>query len=375
MIDVTEFITIGKCLGATIVECQTYFNTHEATAEPPPEELISRASRELSLFISALSEPLVHAIFAVHVDLFAGTNKKITLNHIRKMYQPTQTMYPTPSTKENLEKLVLRTRLWISMLASAVELPWGHAMFTLNNLAGTKTTDVTHSYGHEAYQSTAVAGHAPRTLYRVQHERSFTDHDEDHGFVAQGHCFLHYRHRIDPARVRKHLNWFDQSKEHTPFISLFDFERKADYSPTQHLLCQYWLRIASTADAQRRFEHHGRRGDTDIFMARVDTADFVPYSLSLALPKGLIEICGFEHPETNTLIFPARKIGRQFGINDSWVRSEWLAVNSIPPELITILSDNSTSCDSGQNPVWEWQSKGYKVRFFDDSDWRNEPRM
>jgi hypothetical protein len=60
------------------------------------------------------------------------------------------------------------------------------------------------------------------TLYRVQHTRSFTHYDNDEGcFVAGGQYRVYPGHWTDPAKIRKHLNWHDQSAE-TPFISLFD---------------------------------------------------------------------------------------------------------------------------------------------------------
>jgi hypothetical protein len=66
------------------------------------------------------------------------------------------------------------------------------------------------------------AEHGPPTLYRVQHNRSFTYYADEHGFQAREGRSEDMCYYFDPQRIYKHLDWNDRSMEPTPFISLFD---------------------------------------------------------------------------------------------------------------------------------------------------------
>jgi hypothetical protein len=97
--------------------------------------------------------------------------------------------------------------------------------------------------------------------------------------------------------------------------------------------------LTSTADAQNRALWHRNKGHHSVFIAQVDAAKFVPYRLRIQFSEGPIELFGWKHPTTNTLLFPMQEIGSQFYLDFRMVqRSEWLTLLSIPPELI-ICSD------------------------------------
>jgi len=159
-----------------------------------------------------------------------------------------------------------------------------------------------------------VVSQARPRLYRVQHERSFTHYEPSIGFVAKGFYWMDYSHWFNPRKVRKHLDRDDRSLEPSPFISLFD----------------------NLADAERRASFHRKRGDSNVFVAQIDMSEFERYCLSIQFLEGSIEIHGWIHPRERTKLFSMQEIGRKFHIEFSIIqRSEWLALESIPPEMIT----------------------------------------
>ncbi len=90
------------------------------------------------------------------------------------------------------------------------------------------------------------------------------------------------------------------------------------------------------AEAQERAALHRRMGERNVFIAQVTTSGFERCGLSIQFLNRCVELNGWLHPETETLIFPMQEIGSKFSI-DFWLiqRSEWLALSSIPQELIT----------------------------------------
>lgn len=74
-----------------------------------------------------------------------------------------------------------------------------------------------------------------------------------------------------------------------------------------------------------------------MFIAQiVPTSEFNPYCLPIQVLNDRINMNGWIHPETKTLFFPMQEIGSKFSIESSVIqRSEWLALTSIPQEIIT----------------------------------------
>jgi hypothetical protein len=110
----------------------------------------------------------------------------------------------------------------------------------INEPAGS-SKEITHGQSHVEDQSTQFIEYTvhPPTLYRVQHERSFTHYDDTKGFKAKGSCSMHDSHWLVPSRVRKHLNWSDRSNELTPFISLFDNECESNFRSIVSFVYRY----------------------------------------------------------------------------------------------------------------------------------------
>jgi len=74
-----------------------------------------------------------------------------------------------------------------------------------------------------------------------------------------------------------------------------------------------------------------------VFIAQIaPTFGFNPYSLPIQFLNDSINMNGWIHPETKTLFFPMQEIGSKFSIEFQAIqRSEWLALTSIPQEIIT----------------------------------------
>jgi len=90
------------------------------------------------------------------------------------------------------------------------------------------------------------------------------------------------------------------------------------------------------AEAQERASLHRQKGERNVFIAQVATSEFEPYCLSIQFLKDRIDINGWFHPETKTLFFSMQEIGIKFSIAFRFIqRSEWLALTSIPQEIIT----------------------------------------
>lgn len=177
-----------------------------------------------------------------------------------------------------------------------------------------------------------VVSQARPRLYRVQHERSFTYYEPSIGFMSKGCYYMDYSHWFNPRKVRKHLEWDDRSLEPSPFISLFD--NLGETNSTNHRTCRIlkW----TLADTGRRALFHRERGDSNVFIARIDMSGFERYCLSIQFLEGSIDIHGWRHPTKKIMLFPMQEIGRKFHIEPRFIqRSEWLALESIPPEMIT----------------------------------------
>ncbi|KAH8586008.1 hypothetical protein B0O99DRAFT_92884 [Bisporella sp. PMI_857] len=148
-------------------------------------------------------------------------------------------------------------------------------------------------------------------LFRVQHKRSFTYYEPNVGFKTNGFYWMDYSHWFNPSKVRKN----DKSSELSPFISLFD----------------------NLADTQKRASFLRKRRERNMFIAQiVPTSEFNLYCLPIQFLNSRININSWIHSETKTLFFPTQKIESKFSINYSIIqRSEWLALFSIPTEIIT----------------------------------------
>jgi len=88
-------------------------------------------------------------------------------------------------------------------------------------------------------------------------------------------------------------------------------------------------------DAQERATLHRNRDDTEVFIAEIDISQFAAYRLRIQFLNELIELGGIIDPLTSTMVFPMTDLGDQFRIDYRIVQNtEWLALESIPPELI-----------------------------------------
>ncbi|MCJ1474802.1 hypothetical protein MMC13_003462 [Lambiella insularis] len=156
----------------------------------------------------------------------------------------------------------------------------------------------------------------PPTLYRVQHQTSFTRYEPSIGFEANVVYWMAYSHWFNGKKVREHLDWNSRPLEPSPFISLFD----------------------NLADAKKRASFHRSRGDRDVFVAQIDTSRCIQHRLSIQFLDGPIEMNGWIHPETKTMLFPMREVGGKLRLEPGTVqRSEWLALGCIPQEMVTRL--------------------------------------
>lgn len=90
------------------------------------------------------------------------------------------------------------------------------------------------------------------------------------------------------------------------------------------------------ADARKRASFHRGKGHRDVFIAQVNVSDTEPYRLRIEFLQGPIELSGRIHRATNTMLFPMQEIGPKFHI-ELVQQSEWLALQCVPPELITYL--------------------------------------
>jgi hypothetical protein len=79
------------------------------------------------------------------------------------------------------------------------------------------------------------------------------------------------------------------------------------------------------------------RGERNVFIAQiVPTSQFNPYCLPIQFLNDRIYMNGWIHPATKTLFFPMQEIWSKFSIEFRVIqRSEWLALTSIPQEIIT----------------------------------------
>lgn len=157
----------------------------------------------------------------------------------------------------------------------------------------------------------------PPALYRVQHEGSFTFHDHREGFIANGKYMMNYSHWINQTKVMEHLDEKSRPMEPSPFISLFD----------------------NIGDARRKAIYHLRQGRRNVIIAQINTAGVLKSDrLCIQFSNISIEIPSWRHPATDTLFLPMSELGPSFRINlKSIQRSEWLAISSIPAELITYI--------------------------------------
>ncbi len=93
-------------------------------------------------------------------------------------------------------------------------------------------------------------------------------------------------------------------------------------------------------DVERLADFH-RCYKEDVFVAKVYTSDFVQYSFSIKYPDSerSVTLSGFIHPGTGTIVLPLHDVGQKLGIEYAKVqRSEWLALDYVPAELISRMS-------------------------------------
>jgi hypothetical protein len=73
-----------------------------------------------------------------------------------------------------------------------------------------------------------------------------------------------------------------------------------------------------------------------VIIAQIATSELIPYCLPIQFLEGTIEINGWIHPVTKTMFFSMQEIGAKFHIDFRMIQpSDWLALLSIPPELIS----------------------------------------
>jgi len=93
----------------------------------------------------------------------------------------------------------------------------------------------------------------------------------------------------------------------------------------------------SEDDAQERATFHRNRDDTGVFIAEIDISQFATHRLRIQFLNELIELEGIIGPLTSTTMFPMTDLGNKFRIDYRIVQNtEWLALESISPELIQI---------------------------------------
>ena len=62
----------------------------------------------------------------------------------------------------------------------------------------------------------------PPSLYRIQHNNSYTIFEPTHGFESRGHYLMGYSFWLNKGRLESHLTWSARPDEPSPFISAFD---------------------------------------------------------------------------------------------------------------------------------------------------------
>ncbi|KAL8924843.1 MAG: hypothetical protein Q9172_002508 [Xanthocarpia lactea] len=157
----------------------------------------------------------------------------------------------------------------------------------------------------------------PPYFYRVQHHTSYTYYNPQKGFEANAHYHMDHSHYINGLKVRAHLNWADRSIQPTPFISIFD-----NYD-----------------DANQRKKFHIKRRDHGIFIAAINAKNLQPNILKLNTVDGdPVDLEIWQTPDrehTFISILALRSALRlEAGICQA---SEWLAIDGISNELITLL--------------------------------------
>jgi hypothetical protein len=91
-----------------------------------------------------------------------------------------------------------------------------------------------------------------------------------------------------------------------------------------------------TEDAQKRASWHRRNGHQGVFIARVGTTEFEPYSYILECHDDDYVLFGWIHRLTNTKVFSMQELARDLDLDFTMIqRSEWLALLDIPARLIT----------------------------------------
>ncbi|KAI4283520.1 MAG: hypothetical protein L6R38_002101 [Xanthoria sp. 2 TBL-2021] len=155
----------------------------------------------------------------------------------------------------------------------------------------------------------------PQFFYRVQHQGSYTYYHPHTGFEARGHYKMDPSHYINGSKVRSHLKWADRPIEPTPFISVFD----------------------NYEDADHRARFHIQRGDHNVFIAAINAESLRPLLFNLNTADGPVDLQIWQTPGYDTFIsiLDLKSALRL----EPWMgqASEWLAVDDIPSELITLL--------------------------------------
>lgn len=62
----------------------------------------------------------------------------------------------------------------------------------------------------------------PQYFFRVQPESSFTQYEQENGFVSKDTYCMDYPYWVNKEKIQSHLTWGDRPEQTTPFVSVFD---------------------------------------------------------------------------------------------------------------------------------------------------------
>ena len=62
----------------------------------------------------------------------------------------------------------------------------------------------------------------PQYFFRVQPESSFTQYEQENGFVSKDRYCMDYPYWVNKEKIQSHLTWGDRPEQTTPFVSVFD---------------------------------------------------------------------------------------------------------------------------------------------------------
>ncbi|KAK1828260.1 hypothetical protein QBC39DRAFT_359897 [Podospora conica] len=130
-------------------------------------------------------------------------------------------------------------------------------------------------------------GQLPLNFYRVQHQRSFTIHNET-GFESKGHYYMPLSFWVNHTKLEKHLDWSDSSIEPSPFISVFDNED----------------------NALARAKFHQKQKRKKIFIAQISAQSLTPTVLEIEFADETVHLPAWENRGIGALFISTADVRR-----------------------------------------------------------------